>query len=115
MVRNMKHAFVLSNCYVSSFGGTVVQKSEDPVFPKSKFKTVFPEKNAKVLALTHTNNFFNLNAGGINFFGKFPHSLVWILICKRIHICSNTCKAEMFYLKSLIYMLLNTEHMRLKP
>lgn len=76
---------------------------------------VFTEKNAKVLALTHTNNFFNLYAGGINFFGKFPHSLVWILICKRIHICSNTCKAEMFYLKSLIYMLLNTEHMRLKP
>ena len=85
------------------------------MFPKSKFKTVFTEKNAKVLALTHTNNFFNLYAGGINFFGKFPHSLVWILICKRIHICSNTCKAEMFYLKSLIYMLLNTEHMRLKP
>lgn len=114
MVMSMKHALLLPKRYSSSFWGTVTQRSKDLTFPKANLKLYLLQKMQKVLALTHTNNFLNLYAGGINFFGKFPHGLIWILICKRIHICSDTCKAEMFYLKSLIYMLLNTEHMRLK-
>lgn len=42
------------------------------------------------LKLTNANDFFNLYAGSIDFFGKFSHSLVGVLVCKRIHICSNT-------------------------
>lgn len=40
--------------------------------------------------LTNSYDFFYLNAGCVDFFGKFSNCLVGILICKGIHISSNT-------------------------
>lgn len=41
------HALLLPKCYSSSFWGTVIQRSKDPTFPKSKFKTIFTAKKCK--------------------------------------------------------------------
>lgn len=41
--------------------------------------------------LTDADDLFDLNAGGVNLFGEFAHSLVGVLVRERVHIDPHPC------------------------
>lgn len=50
-----------------------------------------PEWDTAGGLLTDANDLFDLNAGGVDFFGEFAHGLVGVLVCERVHIDPHPC------------------------